>query len=185
MAPYSKFVSEPSFFSDPDGICGLEMEKLVGFSFGGGDTKIIPLVVYSRFPPVPPRSNSSLAITSPNLSRNITVLHPYYFPIIRHRHLNSKVKTEMNNRNPSAKVAIEFTTEHLQQPLRSSPASSLLLIMSHWSTEAQTFSDPVLHIVACPVMASTLGSFGSTNCLGGLNLHTAWDPSISHLSDLP
>jgi hypothetical protein len=33
MAP-PKFVPDPDFFGDPDGICGLVMAKLAGFSLG-------------------------------------------------------------------------------------------------------------------------------------------------------
>jgi hypothetical protein len=44
MAP-PKFTRDPAFFGDPDGICGLEMAKLAGFSYGEVPTALLPLVV--------------------------------------------------------------------------------------------------------------------------------------------
>jgi hypothetical protein len=55
--PPKKFVPDPEFFSDPDGLCSLALAKKPGICYAEppDDTKLIPLVV-SGSPPAPSKA---------------------------------------------------------------------------------------------------------------------------------
>jgi hypothetical protein len=55
--PPKKFVPDPEFFSDPDGLCSLALAKKAGIRYAEppNDTKLIPLVV-SGSPPAPSKA---------------------------------------------------------------------------------------------------------------------------------
>jgi hypothetical protein len=179
MAPTS-FVVDPSFFADPDGICGLEMAKSAGFSFGSAETELIPLVVSGR-PPAPSKAKAQF---SHHVTRSISKHHgaSSLFFFQSSADLSNKLTAEATLWNPVAEASIEFNLDRIRL-LRSSPIGGLLLILRHWNSDTQSFGEPVLRVVACPAM-STLGTF-STNDAPGVNLHEAWDSSSSLLAAMP
>jgi hypothetical protein len=116
MAP-SKFVLDPVFFGDPDGICSLAVTKLAGIAFQDDSDKLLPLVVSGS-----PLTASKVKLqfghqvtkgmakhhgaSSPFLTTNVT--------------LHAILTSEIDQWNPAAEASIEFALSRLHR-LRSSP----------------------------------------------------------------
>ena len=180
MAP-SKFVPDPLFFGDPDGICGLAMAKSAGFSFGSDvPLELIPLVVSGR-PPAPSKGKLQFGH---HVTRSISKhhgAHPLFY-CAKADLLNAQLEKETIAWNPAALATPEFPLDRLDL-LRSKPIGGILAVFSHFDESTQTFGTPVLRVVACPAVA-TLGTF-SVQDPPGFNLQEAWDPTASPLSEFP
>jgi hypothetical protein len=156
MAP-STFVLDPLFFSDPDGICGLNMAKTAGFSLGDMATGLIPLVFSGR-----PTAPSKVKLQfGHHVTKTISNHHRASSSLFYSQSsvdFNSTLKTETGLWNPPAEASLKFSFERLRR-LQSSPVGGLLLILIHWNSDTQSFGEPVVPVVACPAVA-TLGHFG-------------------------
>jgi hypothetical protein len=179
MAP-SKFTPDPAFFGDPDGICGLEMAKLAGFSYGEVPTALLPLVVSGSLP-TPAKGKLQYGHhVSKATSKNHGSSSPFFCatPTILH----AQLEKETLEWNPVAVATPEFPFERLNL-LRSKPIGGILAVFTHFDEKTKTFGTPVLRVVACPAVA-TLGVFSAEEP-PGFNLHDIWDPAESPLSDMP
>jgi hypothetical protein len=175
-----KFVPDPVFFSDPDGICSLAVAKLAGISFDNKDGAELLSLVVSGSPPAPSKVKLQFGhhITKANAKHQGAVSPFYSTPSI----LQTQLTSEVNEWNPQAVGTLEFRIARLHC-LRLSQAGGILMVMSHWDAESASFGGPVLRVVASPAMA-TLGSFSSSD-RPGINLQEAWDLDSSPFDQMP
>jgi hypothetical protein len=63
--------------------------------------------------------------------------------------LQAQLTSETNDWNPQAVDTLEFRIARLHR-LRSSQIGGILMIMSHWDAESESFGVPILRVVASP-----------------------------------
>jgi hypothetical protein len=179
--PTSKFVPDPEFFSDPDGICSLAVAKKAGIRYADppDGTELIPLVV-SGSPPAPSKVRLLFGhqVTKANAKHHGASTQFYSAPAA----LQARLKAETLLLNPVGEKSASFDTARLHK-LRSSPIGGMLLVVSHWDTDAASFGDPVIQVLASPAVAS-LGSFNRTD-RPGINLGEAWDLTSAPFDEMP
>jgi hypothetical protein len=179
--PPKKFVPEPEFFSDPDGICSLALAKKAGIRYADplDGTELIPLVV-SGSPPAPPKVKLSFGhqVTKANAKYHGTSTQ-FYSSLAD---FQTQLKAETTDWNPPGVVSVEFDIARLHR-LRSSPIGGLLLVVSHWDVDSNSFGEPVFQVLASPSVA-TLGSFSSSD-RPGINLGEAWDLATPPFDAMP
>jgi hypothetical protein len=176
MAP-SKFVPDPVFFGDPDGICGLAVTKLAGIAFQDDSDKLLHLVVSSS----PPTASKEKLQLGHQVTKGMAKYHGASSPFLTTTvALHAVLTSEINQWNPAVEASVEFALSRLYC-LRSSPVGGLLLVLKHWNVDTASYGKPIVRLVASPALA-TLGSFSATD-LPGFNLQDAWDLSAPPLSE--
>jgi hypothetical protein len=170
----------PVLFSNPDGICSLAVAKLAGISFDNEDgTELLPLVVSGSLPaPSKVKLQFGHQVTKADTKHQGDVSPFYSTPSI----LQTQLTSEVNNWNPQAVDTLEFRIARLHR-LRLSQIGGILIIMSHWDAESESFGVPILRVIAIPALA-TLGSFSSKN-RPSINLQEAWDLDSPPFDQMP
>jgi hypothetical protein len=135
--PPKIFTPAPEFFTDPVGICSLTVVKKAGIRYADppDDSDLMPLVV-SGSPPAPPKAKLLFGhqVTKAN-ARHQGASTQFYSNTVD---LQIKLKAETMEWNQPGVESVEFNIARLHQ-LRASPIGGLLLMVTHWDVDSESF----------------------------------------------